>query len=249
MPTDLTSSRRGSADDGGLERVRERELRGRLVDDGEQVAGALELATELVRALQRAQGLAGPGDERRNRGERGLWRHGRRPEHELEHADRRLADQEGCDRRVVEVVEVGGSRLEHCLGERPDGALVRYAGTGENVEPLDRTPPDHASGRTGCVGREPRDPLGAPQLVAARRQGLRGQHQCRAGQSCGSVGVRAQDKGRLARGNSRRVPLGCAERAARAVELEQCADLALEPDRDEEGGSRAGPLRDPPEAR
>ncbi len=151
------------ADDGGLERVRERELRGRLVDDGEQVARALELATELVRTLQRAQGLAGPGDERRDRGERALLRHGRRPEHELEHADRRLADREGCDRRVVEVVEPGDARLEHCLGERPDGALVRCAGTGEHLEPLDRAPPDHASRRAGCVGREPRDPLGAPQ--------------------------------------------------------------------------------------
>ena len=157
--------------------------------------------------------------------------------------------QEGGDRRVVEVVEPGDSRLEHCLGERPDGALVRYSGTGEHLEPLDRTPPDHASDRTGCVGRKPRDPLGAPQLVAARRQGLRGQHQCRAGQPRGSVGIRAQDEGRLARGDSRSVPLGGAERAARAVELEQCADLAIEPDRDEERGSRAGPLRDPPEAR
>ena len=63
MPTEPNVEQPRQARDRGLERVRERELRRRLVDDREQVARALELAAELVRALERAQRLRGPSGE------------------------------------------------------------------------------------------------------------------------------------------------------------------------------------------
>src|SRR5213078_3661696 len=63
--------------DGGLQRVRERELGGGLTDDGEQGARPLELARELLAVRAGAQRVRGADAERAERGQLRLA--GRRP--------------------------------------------------------------------------------------------------------------------------------------------------------------------------
>src|SRR5581483_11581339 len=89
----------GDAVDRGLERVRERQLGGRLADDGEQRARPLELELELARASAGAQHVSRAHTEGREPPEvRGAGL-GALREQELEEPDGRFAERErGRDR-------------------------------------------------------------------------------------------------------------------------------------------------------
>src|SRR5213595_2480201 len=104
-----------------LERVRQRELRDRLSDHGEQRAGSLELELDRSSVPAAAQRLRGADTEGGEHGDLRFRRLSSRLEEELQGPYRRLAQLEsrrpgGCARKVVAAVD------GHCLPAR-EGTL------------------------------------------------------------------------------------------------------------------------------
>ncbi len=119
----LRAQQLGNPRDGGLQRVRKRELGGRLADNGQQCLRALELERHRLRALAGAQGLGCPHGERGESVD--LCLRGARPRRkgELENAHRRLAEREARHCPAVPVA-VGLEPHRLALGEGATGPLL-----------------------------------------------------------------------------------------------------------------------------
>ena len=160
------------------QRVREGELRRRLRRDREQRARALELDRRVPRARPSTERVRRAERERGEGVERTLVRI--LFEHELQHADRRIAETHARDRRASDPLlleellgverNAGGGKSS---GLRCFGGAVRR---GEDQLSSDGAPQQRGL-RTGGLGGEARDLRHRPRLVGPRRERLSGEHE------------------------------------------------------------------------
>jgi hypothetical protein len=223
----------GDEIDGGLERVREGELGGRLADDGEQRARAVELERERLGARARPEGMRGADAEGGQAGELLRARLVVRLEQQLQQPDGRPAERQ-ADGDPAAAGEVGGlQRLDRpALGERGVGerAHAGEAGVGLEPEPPRRRQlavrlqlPDDADRRADGGGGDARHLGGGVRRVERRRERLAGELERGPRQLGGravAVRERAQDERDVAGGELRRRALGVVEVLGGAVELD-----------------------------
>ena len=208
--------------DRGLERVRERELRDRFADDGEECAAALELEPGVAGELGRTQRVCGPHGEARELLDRLLVGRPARREPNLERAESRLAELERdhvWGGPVAEGVPVGllddsarGPGELFVCDDRPVRA--------RDLEHAVAQPPDGRGNTTGRDRCEPRHPCRSS--IVGRQRGERVADDADGAVSSGSRGAAFQSRGQPGElGRGRREPqLIRIERRAAAGELE-----------------------------
>ena len=194
-----------------VERVRERQLSGRLADDGEQVPRPLQLTARFAGALPGTQRLSRSGGEPRKRGEVEGRRELPGREDQLEDTQRGLAEGQRGDDDAAELLEGrGNGGTGSRPGEHTDELGVDGAGSGHQIELLGAVrSPDHAPVGSGHVGGEPGDPIGHAALVRPGGKRLGDQREPR--QLGGSIvdgRVGAQHERNLGAAEARRLGLG-----------------------------------------
>ncbi len=217
--------------DGGLQGVRDRELRRRLDDDLEQCLRPLELEREEARVLARPERMRCADPERRQPCELLRIRLLARAMEQLQHAERRPAErQRGRYRRVLREpgdLHRGGFRLcestfrdlSRRLETRGRLDSPRSGGDERTVATL----PEDGGGSPCDPGGEA-DDLGRGVLLFQRdRERLAGQLECRPHErrDVAAAAERAQHERSLRGTQLGGNPLLCPERLAQAVELDR----------------------------
>ena len=205
--------------DGGLERVRERELGDRLADDREERLGALEVLGKRPAAFagtERVRGADGEGGEPRQQRAVGIRC---LREDELKGAQRRLPELKGGEGAHAVVERVHRDGLARLVGpprrveRRHRGrSALRPRDSGQQRVAVILVAPHEADQGSGGLGRERSDVVGGPGLVGARGKCVPGKLD-RVGR-----GVRGVGLGKCPAGERDVVGSGASQRALALVE-------------------------------